>query len=118
MPRGGYRPGAGRPKGKEPKWMPKECVNEEAPPQTKEEIEEAAAAENMSPVDYMLKVMRDTSVPSDRRDRMAIAAAPYVCQKANEKVGKKVQQAEAAKEVGSGFFRPMQGPKVVGMKRG
>jgi hypothetical protein len=31
----------------------------------------------ISPLDYMLKVMRDPKVEADRRDRMAAAAAPF-----------------------------------------
>lgn len=31
-----------------------------------------------TPADYMLRVMRDRSVDHDRRDKMAVAAAPYV----------------------------------------
>jgi hypothetical protein len=30
------------------------------------------------PVDYMLRVMRDKSVDHDRRDKMAVAAAPFL----------------------------------------
>jgi hypothetical protein len=30
-----------------------------------------------TPLDYMLKVMRDPDAPAERRDRMAAAAAPF-----------------------------------------
>lgn len=30
------------------------------------------------PLDYMLRVMRDESIDNDRRDRLAIAAAPFM----------------------------------------
>ena len=36
------------------------------------------AATGITPLAYMLKVMRDESEPAARRDAMAIAAAPYV----------------------------------------
>lgn len=36
------------------------------------------AASGLTPLDYMLGVMRDTSIDVDRRDDMAKAAAPYV----------------------------------------
>jgi hypothetical protein len=32
----------------------------------------------MSPLDWMLQVLRDPSQPNERRDEMAKAAAPYV----------------------------------------
>lgn len=31
-----------------------------------------------TPMDYMIRVMRDRAVDHDRRDKMAVAAAPYV----------------------------------------
>lgn len=36
------------------------------------------AATGETPLDYQLRVMRDPTVDHDRRDKMAIAAAPYV----------------------------------------
>lgn len=36
------------------------------------------AAKGITPLDYMLKVLRDKKVDADRRDRMAEAAAPYL----------------------------------------
>lgn len=30
------------------------------------------------PLDYMLRIMRDPEAPMDRKDKMAIAAAPYL----------------------------------------
>ena len=38
----------------------------------------APASGRMSPLDYMLSVINDPGVDDARRDRMAIAAAPYV----------------------------------------
>lgn len=50
-----------------------------------------------SPLEYMLAVMRDDRVDPMRRDRMAIAAAPYVHGKPPEMVGgKKEQRAQRA----------------------
>lgn len=43
-----------------------------------EEAIAAAKATGELPLDYMLRVMRDEAQPSDRRDAMAIAAAPYL----------------------------------------
>lgn len=36
------------------------------------------AATGETPAEYMLRVMRDRTVEHDRRDKMAVAAAPYV----------------------------------------
>lgn len=36
------------------------------------------AASGETPLDYMLRVMRDPSADHERRDKMAAAAAPYV----------------------------------------
>lgn len=41
-------------------------------------LAQAVAASGETPLDYMLRVMRDTSAEHDRRDEMAKAAAPYV----------------------------------------
>jgi hypothetical protein len=54
MPRGGFRPGAGRPKGSK------------------------TARPGVAPLEYMLAVMNDVAADDARRDRMAIAAAPFV----------------------------------------
>lgn len=60
--RGGYRPGAGRPKGAQ---TSPNCVLEALP------------AEH-DPLAYLLSVMRDPQADLARRDRAAIAALPYV----------------------------------------
>jgi hypothetical protein len=60
---GGARNGAGRKRGVRNK-------------KTKELLE-AVAASGIVPLDYMLAVMRDETAPDERRDAMAIAAAPY-----------------------------------------
>lgn len=64
MARGGKRDGAGRPAG--------------AVTRKTREIAEGAAAEGITPLDYMLSVLRDeTQAPAARMDA-AKAAAPYV----------------------------------------
>jgi phage terminase small subunit len=61
MPRGGWRPGAGRP-----------------PRQPEAELHEVKGIdENSTPLEYMLAIIRDPDQPDWRRDRMAKAAAPY-----------------------------------------
>ena len=42
------------------------------------EIREGALASGLTPVEYMLVVMRDPTALPDRRDRMAAAAAPFI----------------------------------------
>lgn len=89
MASGGFRPGAGRPKGaKAPKAKPVKVAAD---------IKKAARKSRMTPLDYMLTVMNDAESDGDRRDRMAIAAAPYVHARASDAAGgKKEQQQEEA----------------------
>lgn len=63
MSRGGNRPGAGRKRGARNKITA--------------EIQAEAAASGEMPRDYMLRIMRDTSIDNHRRDDMAKAAAPF-----------------------------------------
>jgi hypothetical protein len=86
MARGGYRPGAGRPKG--PAEKP---------------IDKAARKAGLSPLDYMLAVMNDEAAEDVRRDRMAIAAAPFVHAKPGDAPkGKKEEATEKAASAGVG----------------
>ena len=62
--RGGKRPGAGRPKGARNK-------------RTEERVQQNLVKGKL-PLEYMLDVMRNGSIPKERRDKMAIAAAPYL----------------------------------------
>ena len=64
MPRGGKRRGAGRKPG--------------TPNRVTAELQAAIAASGETPLDYMLRVMRDEGEEPSRRDDMAKAAAPYV----------------------------------------
>lgn len=72
MARGGKRDNAGRPKGA------KAVVTQEA-------IRKAGEGE--TPLEYMLRVMRDEEQALERRDKMAIGAAPYMHAKAIEVTG-------------------------------
>lgn len=105
MARGGYRPGAGRPKksGGQSKASLVAEANREA------------RKSGMSPLEYMLSVMNDPAENPDRRDKMAIAAAPYVHAKADaETKGKKEQrQANAEQAASGGRFAAPSGPKLV-----
>lgn len=64
MARGGKRPGAGRPKG--------------APNKATAELQQAVAESGVTPLDYLLSVMRDKDVPRQERVDAAHKAAPYV----------------------------------------
>lgn len=94
MPKGGFRPAAGRPKGTRAPWA--------LPPKDGK----AACTPGLMPLEYMLSVMRDETADQARRDRMAIAAAPFLHPKAPEMPasapGKKERAAEAAKTAGVG----------------
>jgi hypothetical protein len=99
MAKGGYRPGAGRPKGSRNKTRL----------ETQADIQSAAAFENMTPLDYMLKVMRDQREDAGRRDRMAIAAAPFCHVRKGEGNGK-TEKINRATIAGGGKFAPMKPP--------
>ena len=64
MPAGGARPGAGRPPG--------------VPSKTLGGKEAAVAKTGVTPLSYMLEVMRNPEESASRRDEMAKAAAQYV----------------------------------------
>jgi phage terminase small subunit len=63
MPRGGFRIGAGRPRNLKPGEGGSRLVFPEG---------------NGTPLEYMLRVLNDPDASPSRRDRMAVAAAPYV----------------------------------------
>jgi hypothetical protein len=75
-------------------------------PSREQPITEATKTPGVMPLDYMISVIRDPKASQDRRDRMAIAAAPYcharVIEAASRPPGKKEQQAEAADVAGVG----------------
>ena len=102
MARGGYRPGAGRPKGSTAKNKAKK-PKKRAPKIPKKVVAEATA-EDLDPLSYMLGVMNDPKVDVVRRDRMAIAAAPFVHARKGEGAGKKEEKADKAKSAGAGKF--------------
>jgi hypothetical protein len=64
MARGGKRAGAGRKRGSVSKKTT--------------EVAQRAAESGLTPLEYMLKVMRNSKAPAGRRDEMAKAAAPYM----------------------------------------
>ena len=101
--RGGYRPGAGRPKGTK-------TTEKHGKPGITSDVIEGAATENIDPLTYMLKVMNDQRADKYRRDRMAVAAAPFVHRRKGEGAGKKEEKEGRAKAAGSGKFSPGRPP--------
>lgn len=117
MARGGYRPGAGRPKGATSKKRKDRAVKKDPVTlKVPQDIADAAAAENLTPLDYMLREMNKTGEPKERRDRLAIAAAPFCHPRKGEGTGKKEEKADRAKAAGAGKFAASKPPqlKVVG----
>lgn len=138
MPRGGARPGAGR-KRKNPLPDAKPVAEKPtavAPGGVKPPGAEAwpfgtepeAAAEpaespeedvdpTLSPLDYLLQVMRGQRKAD--KDRMAAAqlAAPYMHAKKGEAGGKKGEAADKAKAAGSGKFAAAAPPRLVHSSR-
>jgi phage terminase small subunit len=101
MPRGGFRPGAGRPR-KHPKRTQKRRKKPEVVAQVEQKPASQEPVGTDEPLEVMLKIMRDPNADPDLRARMAIAAAPYCHPKMGEQ-GKKDQKNEAAKRVASKF---------------
>ncbi len=109
MARGGYRAGAGRPRGAASAKLSKKDVKA---------VKKSAKLSEMTPLEYMLAVMNSTEADDERRDRMAIAAAPYVHEKAaDKKLGKKEQKLESAKKAENVFTAqrkiPNSKPQIV-----
>ena len=99
MSRGGRRPGAGRPRSR-----PSKSEDQyPAPVPVLDDIARAALKAGMSPLEYMLGVMRNPEADQTRRDRMAQAAAPFCHPRmADNRFGKKDAQVEAALTAGHG----------------
>lgn len=107
MARGGYRVGAGRPKGAK---SPRQRIPRE---DRADAVKTTAERLNLTPLEYMLGVMNDPEADVGRRDRMAVAAAPFEHPRAAEaQPGKKEQAEDAAKEAAAGRFAPPPPPSL------
>lgn len=96
MAKTGFRPGAGRPKGTK-------TVRAKKLDKLPADIRSAARKSGVSPLDFMLAVMRDENEDMNMRSRMAIAAAPFVHAKPSDSPkGKKAEQERVAKSAGEG----------------
>jgi hypothetical protein len=131
MGRGGYRPGAGRKKRSTNGMGPTAhqqlalgvvAVVDEglgAPVSLKakakahkipEDILSDAAVEGVDPLTYMLRVLNDGAADPARRDRMAIACAPFVHPRQGDGTGKKKDLGDKARAASRGKFSPQAPP--------
>ena len=124
MPRGGSRPGAGRPKKQSviatesskqsksvPQVDPDGFKDDPSWPFGKQAPDAPADLSELTPLDFLLDVMRDQTEEKGRRMQAAQLAAPYCHAKMGEG-GKKEAKQEAAKKVAS-KFTPSAPPKLV-----
>lgn len=145
MPRGGSRPGAGRPKktapttpaadappttggkykGRAPPATDAEGFKPEDAPQSwpfgKERPPPPAPAPDVSslmPLDYLLSVMRDEEVPPPIRMQAATLAAPYIHAKPAPKSAKQEADAERKKSAQTGRFGRRQPPTLTAVQGG
>lgn len=124
MPRGGFRPGAGRPKKGEVRAAvapagvkPAEARNwpfgavPSVPVPVPEPVPFDVPAPDMTltPLDYLLSLVRDAGLDHRTRMQAASIAAPYVHVKPGE-IGKKEAKAKLAKDVAGGKFAPKAPP--------
>lgn len=75
-----------------------------------EDIKSGASAENMTPLDYMLKIMNDPTEDKETRIKCGYYALPYVHGKVSEKKGKKQDRQEKAGKAGGGKFKTSAPP--------
>lgn len=80
-----------------------------------DDIKNDAKAENLSPLEYMLKVINDPQADLERKDKLAIAAAPFFHDKPGRK-GKKEEREDRAKKAGAGKFSPGRAPMLKAVK--
>lgn len=125
MSRGGYRPNSGPKKGTKyrPRASKDGAVKQRrtgTPRKSMDipaDIAADAAAENLTPLEYMLRVMNNPESGKERRDRMAVAAAPFIHPRKGEGAGKKEEKDNAAKKAGSGKFAAGAPPKLAVVKQ-
>lgn len=101
MSRGGYRAGAGRPKGgKTGKRVAQAAPSLKVPP----DVGNAAQEAGLSPMAYLLRIMRDPGEDAPLRARAAALLLPFMHPKTGG-VGKKVTAAADAAnaEVGTSW---------------
>lgn len=70
---------------------------------------EPVAMTNFTPLEYALHVMNDPREPKERRDRLAVAAMPFVHTKKGEG-GKREKTADDANKAATGKFSTIAAP--------
>lgn len=106
MPRGGARPGAGRPR-----------KTKQDEPASAHEVSKPNAGADESvplardPLQFLLDVMQGTVKPTTDQLRAGIAAAQYVHSKAQE--GKRSTARKEAESAAEGKFKPKAPPKLI-----
>ncbi len=104
MARGGFRTGAGRPKGA--RQSSKKVVAAEKALKVGRKFATA--------LDFAMDVINDPAADMNDRVRLAVAVLPFQHAKIAEQVpGKKEQKSEKAKEVARGRFAPPSPPKLI-----
>lgn len=74
---------------------------------TKESAADQAISEGITPLEFLLKIMRDEDEAPDRREKCAYWALPYMHAKpvaGGQKKGKKEEMEERAEKASSGKF--------------
>jgi hypothetical protein len=101
--------------GKKPncRMEPKNVIRKQPEKNTLNELKQEAENAEMTPLDYMLKIMRDESEDPKRRDTAAYWLLPYLHPKATVKAGKKQERQNRAKSAGQGKFAPGKAPSKV-----
>lgn len=116
MPRGGFRPGAGRPrKGAEGKAGQNVRAAKAAIDADPVSADAVLADDQVSPLEFLLNMVNDPSASPADRFRAAVAAAPYVHARAEAAVaGKKEQRKETAQKASDGGkFGVPSAPKLI-----
>ena len=114
MPRGGFRVGAGgyRPNAGRRR---KRAMGTSPEPDPNLDTSGDARSEQVkfSPLDYLLSVINDPEASPERRDRAAIAAAPYSHARFEAAgAGKRQRLQSAAEAAAAGKFAPPSPPKL------
>lgn len=120
MARGGFRPGAGRPKGSGKGSVQGRVGDGVRSRLGRAEMDRVVAElRDGSPrfrtaLEYAMHAINDPGTPDDVKVRLAVAAMPFQHAKlADKTVGKKDEAADAAKKAGEGRFATPAGPKLI-----
>jgi hypothetical protein len=111
---GGWRPKSGRKLGSKNKATLTKALKKlgEARPDIDiPTIKESMSRGDAMPLEFVLQIMNNPTVPMPIRREMAALALPYTCTKpGSRKISSKEAAAERAKEAGNGFFSPSRPP--------